>query len=638
MARLSTRMTRIVPFVLIAAFIAGCGFSTVPAPQDAAPGDATATPPGVTSTSGASLDATPALPSPTPTATSMPAPEPIGFDNASQLQIISEYEDFDSRWEPISHALSPDGRFAAVAGCLLEGDDDKCHGTTFFRLFDVHNGAALLDPEYLSPAIEVLAFSPDGSVLAAAGCDISLWIYGELDTLCDLPRVWLIDTASGEMIAELTGYTSHVTDFAFSPDGATLFTSVIYLRNLGDGDHVIRAYDAHSGEKLSTTETGMINCTKMFLDMSPDGRYLVGNVTSPCEAQSFVAWWDVRDPSHPSLAGNVPSYGRSQVSPDSTQILVYNLLDHSLKVHDLETGSAVSLVPSLPGQSDLRNFIYLDDRESVLINLWDEYVIFDLAAGEIIQRILPPEDGVLTGYLLTPDRSTLFVVSLADDGCHVEVWDTATWQSTPLDIDQDYAWFWQEYYQSAPVAFVQDATALVGINTLYSFRVQTWGFADASQAQAAQVLRDYFDLLVGGDYEAAASMYIDEESARASLSGNPAFYTWYPVSYVQTVLTDMDFSDLPAVFEQLCQEPDFPCMPLRDILYQADVSDGLYRFTVTFALPDGSLADWTPCHSLPDDYYCTHRGGAFEYFVLRDSDGSFKVVEGLPPAIALFIE
>jgi hypothetical protein len=318
--------------------------------------------------------------------------------------------------------------------------------------------------------------------------------------------------------------------------------------------------------------------------------------------------------------------------------MVYNSLDHSLKVHDLETGSAISLVPSLPGQSDLRNFIYLDDRESVLINLWDEYVIFDLAAGEVIQRILPPEDGVLTGYLLTPDRSTLFVVSLADDGCHVEAWDTATWRATPLDIDQDHAWFWQEYSQFSPVAFIQDATALVGINTFYSFRTQTWGFAGAAQEQAAQVLRDYFDLLVSGDYEAAASMYIDEESVFDRLGGYTAFYTLYPVYYLQTALPDMDFNDLPAVIGQLCQDPDFPCMPVRDILYQAEESGGLYRFTVTFALPDGSLADWTPCHSLPADYHCMHRGGVFEYFVLRDSDGSFKVVEGLPPAIALLIE
>jgi hypothetical protein len=100
----------------------------------------------------------------------------------------------------------------------------------------------------------------------------------------------------------------------------------------------------------------------------------------------------------------------------------------------------------------------------------------------------------------------------------------------------------------------------------------------------------------------------------------------------------MDFGDLPQVFASLCQEADFPCLPVRDILYQAKIAQGLYRFTVTHALLDGSLADWTLCDALPADYYCWHRGGVFEYYVYQSPTGEFKIVEGFPPAIGLLVE
>jgi len=59
---------------------------------------------------------------------------------------------------------------------------------------------------------------------------------------------------------------------------------------------------------------------------------------------------------------------------------------------------------------------------------------------------------------------------------------------------------------------------------------------------------------------------------------------------------------------------------------------------VTFALPDGSLADWTPCSTLPADNYCWHRGGVFEYYIYQSPAGELKVVEGFPPAIGLLVE
>jgi hypothetical protein len=186
------------------------------------------------------------------------------------------------------------------------------------------------------------------------------------------------------------------------------------------------------------------------------------------------------------------------------------------------------------------------------------------------------------------------------------------------------------------MTFLPDATSFIGVDLSYGgARAQTWGYPDATQVEAAQALREYFDLLVRGDYAAAADLNIAEESVREAVDAYASFYTLYQGSYLAAQLTELDFSDMEGVLAALCQDEEFPCMPVREVTFPAKIVDGLYRFTVTFSLPDGSLADWQPCLSLPAGYYCEHRGGIFEYYVHQTPDGEFKIVEGFPPAIAL---
>lgn len=642
MDRLNFHWNRLFFILLMAVLLAGCinpaAVASVTPDAPADPGADSTVSPTPTIKPTATATATPQPPTPTPTATATPLPQPIGFTNISQLQIINSVENYDQNWERFSSALSPDGRMAAVAGCLLEGDDMACHGTTFFRLFDLQTGAALFDLPYLSPAIELLTFNQDGRILAAAGCDISLWIYGEMDTICDLPRAWLIDTETGEIIAELTGYTSHITDFVFSPDGAILFTAIKYNRTRGDGDHVIRAYEAYTGEKLATIETGMISCTTMLIDISPDGHYLIGNVTSPCGYQSFVAWWDVTDPQTPFQVGNVDSYSRSSVSPDSSQILVHNLKDSSFKLYDLATGAPLGVLPRIPNQSNLSRFAYLGDRDTLIFDLSSEYDIINIPSGQVVHRIQPPEGGSLYSWILTPDRSTLLVIRAVED-FQLEAWDVATWQSIPVPIEPEISYFMGSSIRSSHVTFLPDGSAFVGVDSWYGvLQSQTWGLPDATQSQAARALRDYFDLLVRGEYEKAAEMNIDEPSVHTALGAYVSFYTEASRTQVEPLLPGVDFNDFASVLSTLCQETDFPCMPVRDILYQAQPTDGLYSFTITFSLPDGSLADWPTCSSIPADHYCWHRGGTFIYYVYQTPEGSFKIVEGYPPAVSFLLE
>jgi hypothetical protein len=536
-----------------------------------------------------------------------------------------------------SHAINQAAHLAAMAGCQLEADS-QCHMETYFSLFDLNTGEKIMDLEYLSPAIQVLAFSPDGSVLAVAGCDISLYIYGERDTICDLPRAWLVSTQTGKVIAEFTGYTSHVLDFAFSPDSSTVFTSVVYDRYAGDGDHVIRVHNARTGEKLATIETGMITCTDMNLEMSADGRYLVAEVTSACGSQSFVAWWDVVDPLHARLVKQVDSFGRFRLSPDGAQILLNNRHDKTLMLYDLVSGASLKLIPNVPYQSSLTTYDYLNDSKTIILDVSYEYDIIDLTSGKVIHRITFPGGQYTAPFFFSPDRSTLFIFDNTDS-LAVNVWDIASWQSYTLHLDPNNSMDWQSPLLSRSLVFSPDGTQLLAIYFDYgTLKTQVWGFAGPFQQEASHALRRYFDLLSNGDYLGAAQMYLPGSDASVEFGAKALIYQSYPPDYLQSLVPELNITDTMGLLQLLCEDPAFLCMPVKDVIYSAQVWDNLYRFTVTFAGPNGELAAWPLCRNIPDAQYCFHRNGDFDLYVLQRIDGSFSIVDGLPPAIELRVK
>ncbi len=647
------KLRNVYPLVILifAVSLAACSPSVTPSTlQPASPRPDTTLPAdqGVTATLTPALQipttsATPTVPNPTPTATPSPTamptpvPQPISYANAASLQIVRDYQNFDINIKMFSHAINQEAHLAAMAGCQLEADS-QCHMKTYFSLFDLNTGQKLMDLEYLSPAIQVLAFSPDGSLLAVAGCDISLYIYGEMDTICDLPRAWLVSTQTGKVIAEFTGYTSHVLDFAFSPDSSTVFTSVVYDRYAGDGDHVIRVYNARTGEKLATIETGMITCTDMNLEMSADGHYLVADVTSACNSQSFVAWWDVLDPVHARLVKQADSFGRFRLSPDDTQILLNNRHDKTIVLYDLASGARLKLIPNVPYQSSLTTYDYLNDSKTIILDVSYEYDIIDLTSGKVIHHILFPSGQSTTPYFLSPDRSTLFTFTNTDS-LAVNVWDIASWQSYTLHLDPNNAMDWRSPLGSRSLVFSLDGTQLLAIRFDYgTLKTQVWGFAGPLQGPANQALHRYFDLLSNGDYQDAAQMYLRFSDATAEFGANALISQNYPPDYLQSLFPALDLTDTVGLLKQLCEDPTFPCMPVKDVIYFAQVWDNLYRFTVTFAGSNGELAAWPLCKNVPAANYCSHRNGDFDFYVLRRTDGSFSIVDGLPPAIELHVK
>jgi eukaryotic-like serine/threonine-protein kinase len=100
-------------------------------------------------------------------------------------------------------ALSPDGQILAVG---------SSHGTITF--FDAKTGVRMATNAHAFASDFMLAFSPNGKLLASAGI--------QFESEEPAPKIW--DTTTHKMVAAPAGHTDLIIVAAFTPDGKTLVT------------------------------------------------------------------------------------------------------------------------------------------------------------------------------------------------------------------------------------------------------------------------------------------------------------------------------------------------------------------------------------------------------------------------------
>jgi WD40 repeat protein len=161
-----------------------------------------------------------------------------------------------------SLAVSPDARWVVSSAARVAPGSTEVD--SIIRVWSARDGHRRYDLAGHTDGVTVVAFSPDGSVLASGSWDHTI-------------RLW--DPAAGRTLHTLTRHTGQINAIAFSPDGRLLASGAgleDYRHWQGDGhavDPTIKLWDVVSGREIRTL-TGSAG-EVVSLAFSPDGRWLV---------------------------------------------------------------------------------------------------------------------------------------------------------------------------------------------------------------------------------------------------------------------------------------------------------------------------------------------------------------------------
>jgi WD40 repeat protein len=266
--------------------------------------------------------------------------------------------------------------------------------------------------ERFSPgAVDAMAFSPDGTTIAAGSNDAG-------------PKgVALIDAANGQTLRSFAvpGVTRwYFRAIQFSPDGKLLAANI--EDNSGNG---VAVWNVESG-KLIWRLFGLFGDAH-FLSFSPDSRRLAAS----SEWFSTMCVWDLSsgkplgDPrssheQHPNTIHFLPGDQRLATASDDGTVRIWSLAESRLELtlrHD--AGAKDSRIQFLRGMD-----VSPDGKYAVSSSLDDTVRMWDIAIGREVYRL--PGHGRLGGsrsVRFTPDGKQF--ASWGDD-MRVYVWDVAT--------------------------------------------------------------------------------------------------------------------------------------------------------------------------------------------------------------------
>jgi WD40 repeat protein len=180
-------------------------------------------------------------------------------------------------------AVSPDGTLLAVSGGLQR----SMGRLTVWNLADGTKRFETKRPE----AIRSLAFSPDGQRIVTGDLDHTVRWY---------------ETATGRLVAELTGHASGVSSVRFSPDGKRLITGGLY------GDVIVWSTSDH---QPLTKLPGYQGRGDFSVPISSDGRKI-----ATARREGPVRLWDLESGELlRELVGNVEEFEAMAFSPDGAK-------------------------------------------------------------------------------------------------------------------------------------------------------------------------------------------------------------------------------------------------------------------------------------------------------------------------------
>src|SRR5580658_168020 len=227
-------------------------------------------------------------------------------------------------------------------------------------------------------------FSPDGKLLALGG----------------YRQVRLIDPASGDVIATLSGHANYVRSIAFSPDGKFLAAAGGSPQLEGE----IKIWDLQSHQVLKTL-IGHKDCI-YSIAWSPDGKLIASG-----SYDKMVKLWDVAEGKELiNLQDHIDAVFAVAFSPDGRRLASASQ-DRTVKIWNVATGKRLyTMSDALDG---LTGVAFSPSGDQVAAAGYDKTIyVWQLAAddGHLIQSLIADEDSLLA-LAWSPDGETIVTAS-----------------------------------------------------------------------------------------------------------------------------------------------------------------------------------------------------------------------------------
>ena len=277
--------------------------------------------------------------------------------------------------------------------------------------------------------ISAITFSPDGTMLASAGNDATIYIWdastGEVlhtlqghdyalwtvagvdDEGVQAPtgptRLW--DTISGNELDTLHGLDAYVFALAFSPSGNLLAS--------GGGDRSIRLWDTSTGKEMNILRGHASQVSSVAF--SPDGTRLVS-----ASGDSTLYLWDTDTGEELSILRGHHGAVRSVVFSSDGALVASAGFDKTIRIWDAFTGEEIK---ALLGHEELISSVTFSNDDTQLVSGSEDNTIriWDISSGKEL-AVLRGHEGWVSSVAFSPTSTQ--IASGSTDST-IRIWDPA---------------------------------------------------------------------------------------------------------------------------------------------------------------------------------------------------------------------